>query len=146
MPGGASASKPWTPQAACRTYNILAGEGRNVVVAACCWKTARHEGWPDSLSGFRVKYTVALPGSISSTSTVDAFSNPDTTCHARYKFIMAIVVNKPLPEFEAIATGGVKVTNTSHLGKPWCCTFTPRTTRRAAPPKPCSFATSTRIS
>ena len=30
---------------------------------------------------------------------------------------MAIVVNKPLPEFEASATGGVKVTNGSHLGK-----------------------------
>ena len=30
---------------------------------------------------------------------------------------MAIVVNKPLPEFEAIATGGVKVTNTSHIGQ-----------------------------
>ena len=29
---------------------------------------------------------------------------------------MAIVVNKPLPEFEAIATGDVKVTNTYHLG------------------------------
>ena len=30
---------------------------------------------------------------------------------------MAIVVNKPIPEFEANATGGVKVSNTSHLGK-----------------------------
>jgi peroxiredoxin Q/BCP len=30
---------------------------------------------------------------------------------------MAIVVNKPLPEFEANATGGVKVTNTSHVGQ-----------------------------
>ena len=30
---------------------------------------------------------------------------------------MAIVVNKPLPEFEASATGGIKVTNTSHLGQ-----------------------------
>ncbi len=30
---------------------------------------------------------------------------------------MAIVVNKPLPEFEANATGGLKVTNTSHLGQ-----------------------------
>lgn len=29
---------------------------------------------------------------------------------------MAVVVNKPLPEFEAIATGGVKVSNQSHLG------------------------------
>ena len=30
---------------------------------------------------------------------------------------MAIVVNKPLPEFEANATGGVKVSNTSHTGQ-----------------------------
>jgi DNA ligase (NAD+) len=30
---------------------------------------------------------------------------------------MAIVVNKPIPEFEANATGGVKVTNTNHAGK-----------------------------
>ena len=30
---------------------------------------------------------------------------------------MAIVVNKPLPEFEANATGGVKVSNTSHNGQ-----------------------------
>ena len=29
---------------------------------------------------------------------------------------MAIVVNKPLPEFEANATGGVKVSNSSHHG------------------------------
>jgi thioredoxin-dependent peroxiredoxin len=30
---------------------------------------------------------------------------------------MAIVVNKPLPEFEANATGGLKVSNTSHHGQ-----------------------------
>jgi len=30
---------------------------------------------------------------------------------------MAIVVNKPLPEFEANATGGIRVSNTSHVGK-----------------------------
>jgi peroxiredoxin Q/BCP len=29
---------------------------------------------------------------------------------------MAIVLNKPLPEFEALATNGVKVTNSSHHG------------------------------
>ncbi len=29
---------------------------------------------------------------------------------------MAIVVNKPIPEFESNATGGIKVSNTSHLG------------------------------
>ncbi|NBY28826.1 MAG: peroxiredoxin, partial [Betaproteobacteria bacterium] len=30
---------------------------------------------------------------------------------------MAIVVNKLIPEFDANATSGVKVSNTSHLGK-----------------------------
>ena len=30
---------------------------------------------------------------------------------------MAIVVNKPIPEFESNATSGIKVSNTSHLGK-----------------------------
>ena len=30
---------------------------------------------------------------------------------------MAIVVNKPIPEFEAPATGGIKVTNHTHQGR-----------------------------
>ena len=30
---------------------------------------------------------------------------------------MAVVVNKPIPEFEASATGGVKVSNQSHTGQ-----------------------------
>ena len=39
---------------------------------------------------------------------------------------MAVVVNKPLPEFEAIATGGIKVSNTSHLGKVVVLYFYPK--------------------
>ena len=39
---------------------------------------------------------------------------------------MAIVVNKPLPEFEANATNGIKVTNTSHLGKTMVLYFYPK--------------------
>ena len=39
---------------------------------------------------------------------------------------MAIVVNKPLPEFEANATSGVKVSNISHLGKPLVLYFYPK--------------------
>ena len=39
---------------------------------------------------------------------------------------MAIVVNKPLPEFEALATGGIKVTNTSHLGETLVLYFYPK--------------------
>ena len=30
---------------------------------------------------------------------------------------MAVVVNKLLPEFDAVATGGLKVSNQTHLGK-----------------------------
>lgn len=39
---------------------------------------------------------------------------------------MAIVVNKPLPEFEANATSGVKVSNVSHLGTPVILFFYPK--------------------
>ena len=39
---------------------------------------------------------------------------------------MAIVVNKPIPEFEANATGGVKVTNTNHAGKILVLYFYPK--------------------
>lgn len=39
---------------------------------------------------------------------------------------MAIVVNKPLPEFEANATGGVRVTNTSHHGQVMVLYFYPK--------------------
>ena len=39
---------------------------------------------------------------------------------------MAIVVNKPLPEFEANATGGIKVSNTTHLGKTVVLYFYPK--------------------
>ena len=39
---------------------------------------------------------------------------------------MAIVVNKPLPEFEALATGDTKVTNTYHLGQAVVLYFYPK--------------------
>ena len=39
---------------------------------------------------------------------------------------MAIVVNKPLPEFEANATGGIKVTNNSHHGQMMVLYFYPK--------------------
>ena len=39
---------------------------------------------------------------------------------------MAIVVNKPLPEFEANATGGIKVTNNSHNGQIMVLYFYPK--------------------
>ncbi len=39
---------------------------------------------------------------------------------------MAIVVNKPIPEFEANATGGLKVSNTSHLGQTLVLYFYPK--------------------
>ena len=39
---------------------------------------------------------------------------------------MAIVVNKPLPEFEANATGDIRVTNTTHLGETVVMFFYPK--------------------
>ena len=39
---------------------------------------------------------------------------------------MAVVVNKPLPEFEALATGGLKVSNQTHLGKVVVLFFYPK--------------------
>ena len=39
---------------------------------------------------------------------------------------MAIVVNKPIPEFDANATGGIKVSNTSHLGHVLVMYFYPK--------------------
>ena len=39
---------------------------------------------------------------------------------------MAVVVNKPLPEFEAQATGGLKVSNTSHQGQILVLYFYPK--------------------
>jgi len=39
---------------------------------------------------------------------------------------MAVVVNKPIPEFEAQATGGVKVTHQSHLGQVLVLYFYPK--------------------
>ena len=39
---------------------------------------------------------------------------------------MAIVVNKPIPEFESNATGGIRVSNTSHLGKTVILYFYPK--------------------
>ena len=39
---------------------------------------------------------------------------------------MAIVVNKPIPEFESTATGGLKVTNTSHNGNVLILYFYPK--------------------
>jgi len=39
---------------------------------------------------------------------------------------MAVVVNKPIPEFEASATGGVKVTQQSHMGQTLVLFFYPK--------------------
>ena len=39
---------------------------------------------------------------------------------------MAIVVDKPLPEFESVATSGIRVSNTSHLGETVVLYFYPK--------------------
>ena len=52
---------------------------------------------------------------------------------------MAIVVNKPLPEFEANATGGLKVSNTSHLGQVLVLYFYPKDDTPGCTKEACSF-------
>ena len=52
---------------------------------------------------------------------------------------MAIVVNKPLPEFEANATGGLKVSNTSHLGQILVLYFYPKDDTEACTKEAISF-------
>ena len=39
---------------------------------------------------------------------------------------MAVVVNKPIPEFEALATGGIKVSNQTHVGQTVVLYFYPK--------------------
>jgi thioredoxin-dependent peroxiredoxin len=39
---------------------------------------------------------------------------------------MAVVVNKPIPEFEAVATGNLKVSNQAHLGQTIVLYFYPK--------------------
>lgn len=39
---------------------------------------------------------------------------------------MAVVVNKPIPEFEALATSGIKVSNQTHLGQTVVLYFYPK--------------------
>jgi peroxiredoxin Q/BCP len=46
--------------------------------------------------------------------------------HFRGPRSMAVVVNKPIPEFEALATGGIKVNNQSHLGQMVVLYFYPK--------------------
>lgn len=46
--------------------------------------------------------------------------------HRTILLLMAIVVNKPIPEFEAQATSGVLVTNSSHLGSTLVLFFYPK--------------------
>ena len=52
---------------------------------------------------------------------------------------MAIVVNKPLPEFEANATGGTKVTNTSHVGQILVLYFYPKDLTPGCTIEACAF-------
>ena len=52
---------------------------------------------------------------------------------------MAIVVNKPLPEFEANATGGLKVSNTSHHGQMVILYFYPKDNTPGCTTQACEF-------
>ena len=52
---------------------------------------------------------------------------------------MAIVVNKPIPEFESMATGGLKVSNTSHLGHVVILYFYPKDDTPGCTREACAF-------
>jgi peroxiredoxin Q/BCP len=52
---------------------------------------------------------------------------------------MAIVVNKLIPEFEANATGGVKVSNTTHLGQTVVLYFYPKDNTPGCTTQACEF-------
>ena len=52
---------------------------------------------------------------------------------------MAIVVNKHLPEFEANATGGVKVSHQSHVGQTVILYFYPKDDTPGCTAEACSF-------
>ncbi len=52
---------------------------------------------------------------------------------------MAIVVNKPLPEFEAVATGDTKVSNTSHVGQAMVLYFYPKDNTPGCTAEACSL-------
>ena len=59
---------------------------------------------------------------------------------------MAVVVNKPLPEFEANATGGLKVTNTSHHGQVVILYFYPKDNTPGCTTEAMQFRTNTKNS
>jgi peroxiredoxin Q/BCP len=84
----------------------------------CCWN-----GRPDAPGAntlFAVKSWIAqgCPATLC--------NNEQASLSRENQIPMAIVVNKPLPEFEASATGGVKVTNNSHLGQTLVLYFYPK--------------------
>lgn len=78
-------------------------------------------------ASFRLKCRVAF-----GTASSDTFSASLAKAAANYNYFrqgsssMAVVVNKPLPEFEALATGGLKVSNQTHLGKVVVLFFYPK--------------------
>jgi peroxiredoxin Q/BCP len=64
----------------------------------------------------------------------------------RDQSFMAIVLNKPLPEFEANATSGLKVSNISHLGQPVVLFFYPKDNTPGCTTEAMQFRDNTRIS
>ena len=98
--------------AACRTYNILAQEGQRRAVALLLDPPGLSPGRPWPFPGKIAVMRRGLPG-----ASAAQRENPIKyqNCHTQI-LPMVIVVNKPLPEFEANATGGIKVTNPSHVG------------------------------
>ena len=108
--------------AACRTYNVLLAEGRSVV-AALLFAAPRSEraderrvGAPGSspiIAGYApTRVTRSRPPRANA-----RLGRQETPTRHSDKNFMTPAINKPVPEFEALATGGVKFTPQAYAGK-----------------------------
>jgi peroxiredoxin Q/BCP len=89
--------------AACRTYNVLLAEGRAVVRRCFSRRPV-----PDS----------GAPGGAGRRGPAPIICGYAWTSGAnRTEYFMTPALNKPIPEFEALATGGVKFTPQAYAGK-----------------------------
>jgi peroxiredoxin Q/BCP len=79
---------------------------------------------------FRVKYAIVFPScrrsAVAPRVAGGRKTNASPPTYVRGLRSMAVVVNKPIPEFEAMATGGLKVSNQSHVGQTVVLYFYPK--------------------
>ena len=105
--------------AACRTYNVLLAEGRSVV-AALLFAAPRRQPFADDAEGRRTRgkpYNRGLRPADGVTCNGYARADQERPSRLSDKSFMTPAINKPVPEFEALATGGVKFTPQAYAGK-----------------------------